>query len=293
MSFQQLHLLIPSKQTEQFEDALLGLNALSITLQDAQDEPIFEPELGTMPLWSQTKLTALFDVTVDLKKVVTELANQFSNETLIYELEQVADQVWERAWLKYFKPLQFGERLWICPSGYELPDPNAVNILLDPGLAFGTGTHPTTALCLEWLATHDINNNTVIDYGCGSGILAIAALKLGARETWAIDHDPQALQATEHNAERNQITQLQLHLGHAADVPDNLQVDVLIANILAQPLLELAPLFSRYVKTGGQIILSGILVEQAEAIKAAYAPFCSELTLEQSGDWVRIDAIKA
>jgi ribosomal protein L11 methyltransferase len=289
MSWQQLHLLIPSEQTELFENALLGLGALSITLQDAQDEPIFEPELGTMPLWSETKLTALFDLETSLKKVLAELAEQFPDSTLVYELEQVADQVWERAWLKYFKPLQFGERLWICPTGYDLPDPTAVNIMLDPGLAFGTGTHPTTALCLEWLATHDVHNKTVMDYGCGSGILAIAAIKLGASECWAIDHDPQALQATADNAQRNQINKRWLHLGHATDVPSGLQVDILLANILAEPLIDLAKVFAQYVKPNGYLILSGILVDQAESIKTAYAPFCSVLTVVQNGDWLRVD----
>ncbi|MSP53851.1 MAG: 50S ribosomal protein L11 methyltransferase [Gammaproteobacteria bacterium] len=289
MSWQQLHLLIPSEQTELFENALLGLGALSITLQDAQDEPIFEPELGTTPLWSQTKLTALFDLETDLKKVIAELAEQFPDSALVYELEHIADQVWERAWLKYFKPLQFGERLWICPSGYDLPDPKAVNIMLDPGLAFGTGTHPTTALCLEWLATHEVHNKTMMDYGCGSGILAIAAMKLGARECWAIDHDPQALQATSDNAQRNQISKRLLHLGHTTDVPPGLEVDILVANILAQPLIDLVEVFAHYVKPNGHIILSGILVEQAELIKTAYAPFCSMLTVVQNGDWLRID----
>jgi ribosomal protein L11 methyltransferase len=289
MSWQQLHLLIPSEQINPFENALLACGALSITLQDAQDEPIFEPELGTTPLWSQTKLTALFDLEHDLKKVVAELAEQFPDKTLTYELEQVADQVWERAWLQYFKPIQFGKRLWICPTGYDIPDPNAVNILLDPGLAFGTGTHPTTALCLEWLATHDIDKKTVIDYGCGSGILAIAALKLGAGECWAIDHDPQALQATADNAQRNQIAKRKLQLGHAKDLPDGTQVDILIANILAQPLIELAPLFAQYVKPHGHIILSGILAEQVETLKSAYAPYCATLNVMQNGDWIRMD----
>ena len=292
MSWQQLHLLIPSEQIERFEDALLSLGALCITLQDAQDEPIFEPELGTAPLWSQTKLTALFDLEHDLKKVLTALAEQFSEMTLTYEIEALADQVWERAWLQYFKPIQFGERLWICPTGYDIPDPEAVNIMLDPGLAFGTGTHSTTALCLEWLATHDLTNKTVIDYGCGSGILAIAAMKLGARQVWAIDHDPQALVATNNNAERNHLIMQNLKLGHADILPPDLHVDILVANILAQPLIAFASLFAVHVNLGGNIILSGILREQTQSVKQAYLPFFNITEITEHTDWVCLAGIR-
>ena len=286
MAWQQLRLTIPADLAEAVENDLLELGALSITLQDAQDEPILEAELGTMPLWSQTQLTALFEVDADTRKITALLQACYPDWSGKIEAELLADQNWESAWLEYFKPLHFGHDLWIVPSGYTLPDPIATNLLLDPGLAFGTGTHPTTAMCLRWLAAHDLRGYRVIDYGCGSGILAIAALKLGASEAYAIDYDPQALTATRDNAERNSIDLNHLHIGDATILPNDYRADVVLANILANPLIRLAPTLAEHATLPGQIVLSGILTEQQDDVLAAYAPYFTMRLAEQQEEWV-------
>ncbi|MBX9704977.1 MAG: 50S ribosomal protein L11 methyltransferase, partial [Gammaproteobacteria bacterium] len=203
MNWQQIHITTTKEVAALVEDVLLELGSLAVTYQDAANQALFEPAPDETPLWDHVELTALFGEDADLTAVIATLSHQFP--TLDCEVEYLADQEWERAWLKDFKPMQFGSNTWICPTGFDAPDPEAINILLDPGLAFGTGTHPTTALCLTWLDQNDIQGQTVIDYGCGSGILAIAALKHGASEVIAIDHDPQALIATRDNAERNNL----------------------------------------------------------------------------------------
>ena len=294
MSWQQLHLIIPAEQVNEFEDELLSLLALSITLQDAEDEPIFEPEVGTTPLWTKVKLTALYDMSVDIKKIAGKLQDLHPGQILNVKTEMLADENWERTWLKHFKPMQFGDDFWIVPTGYDIPDNNAINLRLDPGLAFGTGTHPTTAMCLQWLAANPPIGKTVIDYGCGSGILAIAALLLGAKEVWAIDYDPQALTATKDNAIRNNINLESLSLGLNADLPSEHQADIMIANILANPLITLAPTLAKHVKPSGHIVLSGILAdaEQTELVAAAYHPFFNlHAPLELDG-WVRLSGEK-
>lgn len=292
MTWQQLHIIIPAEQVNDFENELLSLSALSITLQDAEDEPIDEPEVGTTPLWSKTKLTALYGLSIDIKKVAGKLQNLHPGQILNVQTEMLPDENWERAWLKHFKPMCFGENLWVVPTGYEIPDSNAINLRLDPGLAFGTGTHPTTAMCLQWLAENPPIDKTVIDYGCGSGILAIAALLLGAKEVWAIDYAPQALTATKDNAIRNNIDLESLFLGQNADLPSDYQADVMIANILANPLITLAPTLAEHVKPTGEIVLSGILADQADTVAAAYHPlFTLEAPLE-SEEWVRLSGKK-
>ncbi|MEW6692942.1 MAG: 50S ribosomal protein L11 methyltransferase, partial [Pseudomonadota bacterium] len=204
----------------------------------------------------------------------------------------VEDQDWERAWMDQFQPLRFGEKLWIVPSWIEAPDAEAVNILLDPGLAFGTGTHPTTALCLEWLDGADMAGKTVLDYGCGSGILAIAALKLGATDAWGIDIDPQALTATRDNAARNGIEASRLHTGLPGALPKDALFDVLLANILMGPLIELAPTLTGHVRPGGRLVLSGLLGEQAEEVMAAYAAdFDFDPPALKEG-WARLTALR-
>ena len=292
MAWQQLHLIIPSDKAEKFEDALLQLGACSITFVDAHDEPIFEPDIGTTPLWSTSKLTALFELDKDLKRIGLILEKKFPKVISSSEIEYVKDQAWERVWLEYFKPLKFGDNLWICPTDGEIPDPTAVNIFLDPGLAFGTGTHPTTALCLEWLATHNLKNKTLIDYGCGSGILAIAALKLGIEKAWGIDHDPQALTASKNNAERNDINLDNFHVAISDEATSDLVVDIVVANILAKPLITLAPILAHHVKVGGSIVLSGILANQAEEVVEAYAPYFNLNPITQKEDWIRIDGVR-
>ncbi|MGH8338382.1 MAG: 50S ribosomal protein L11 methyltransferase, partial [Gammaproteobacteria bacterium] len=207
-----------------------------------------------------------------------------------HEFSLLEEREWSREWLKDFKPMRFGRRLWIVPSACAPPDATAVNIRLDPGLAFGTGAHATTALCLEWLDGTKLTGKTVIDYGCGSGILAIAAALLGALHVWAVDNDPQALTATQDNAARNRvISALKISL------PDQLPVakaDVLLSNILAAPLVELAPCFAAHLKSGGSLVLSGILDSQRDEIHNAYAPWFQFAGDMQSDGWVRMDGLR-
>ena len=203
-----------------------------------------------------------------------------------YKLEQLEDKDWEREWMDNFHPMQFGERLWICPSWREVPDENAVNVMLDPGLAFGTGTHPTTALCLTWLDGLDLTGKTVVDFGCGSGILSLAALKLGAKKVIGIDIDPQALQASLENAKRNQVEdRLELYL--PKDQPQ-LKAEVVVANILAGPLRELAPTITAFVGDNGLLALSGVLENQAEELQVLYGNWCDMEPVAVKEEWVRL-----
>ena len=268
MPWHQITLTTPRDQAETLEDTLLELGAVSVTLQDAADVPVLEPLPGETPLWPEVNVVGLFEDEADTDQVDQALSMRgIGGGAWVY----VEDQDWERAWMDQFQPLRFGERLWIVPSWIDAPDPQAVNILLDPGLAFGTGTHPTTALCLEWLDGADMAGRSVLDYGCGSGILAIAALKLGAVDAWGIDIDPQALTATRDNAARNGIEAERLHAGLPGALPPEAHFEVLLANILMGPLIELAPTLTAHVAPGGRLVLSGLLAEQAEGVMAAYA----------------------
>ena len=266
--------------------------ALSVTFVDAADQPLFEPAPGTTPLWSATRITALFDTGVDRAALKQRLAAQFgAGATGRLVEETLADQDWERVWLDEFRPMRFGSRLWVCPAGQAPPvDGETVIIDLDPGLAFGTGTHPTTALCLEWLDRHPPEHCSVLDYGCGSGILAIAALKLGADSVWAVDIDAQALWSSRENAARNGVA-AQLETALPEQLPDG-TVDLLLANILANPLIELAPQLAARVRRGGELVLSGILKDQANAVSTAYARwFAMSEPVEREG-WVRLHGVR-
>jgi ribosomal protein L11 methyltransferase len=265
--------------------------ALSVTLVDAGDQPLFEPDPGTTPLWSSTRLTALFDADVDLARVKEAFGRSFGEASQRLTEQGLADQDWERSWLDRFRPMRFGEHLWVCPAAQRPPRaPGQVLVDLDPGLAFGTGTHPTTALCLEWLDRHPPVDDQVLDFGCGSGILAIAALKLGAAAVWAVDIDPQALWATRENAERNGVAE-RLGTGAPDDVHGQ-RFQVLLANILANPLIELASRLAELLEPGGRLVLSGILSEQAEAVRQAYEPWFSFAPAAVQQDWVRLEGIK-
>ena len=291
MPWLQLRLAITPEQAERYEDALLGVGAVSVTFMDAEDQPIFEPDLGTTPLWTHTHLLALFEADVDEDNLLAHLVLLTGGELPDHQLERIEDQDWERSWMDNFHPMRFGRRLWIVPSWHSAPEPEAVNLLLDPGLAFGTGTHPTTALCLEWLDGQELDGLHLIDFGCGSGILAIAGLLLGAARATGTDIDPQALEASRDNAERNHIAadRLALHLPEA--MPPT-AAPVLVANILAGPLVELAPQLTSLVQPGGRIALSGILAEQAEDVRRAYAnSFDLDPTAEKDG-WVRISGVR-
>lgn len=287
MPWIQLRINTTNDLAESISEQLEESGAVSVTFQDTYDTPVFEPLPGETKLWGNTDVVGLYDAQTDIEelKAMLNLA-QYS-----YKIEQLEDKDWEREWMDNFHPMQFGKRLWICPSWREVPDVNAVNVMLDPGLAFGTGTHPTTALCLTWLDSLDLTDKIVIDYGCGSGILAIAALKLGANRVIGIDIDPQAIQASRDNAMRNNVSE-QLELYLAKDIPDNLQADVVVANILAGPLKELEPNISKLVKSSGYLGLSGILESQSQSVYDQYqAHFELDPIVEQE-EWCRITGKK-
>jgi len=270
MPFLQLTFDIGASDPLPLEDALAGLGASSVTLEDAADDPVLEPAPGETPLWPTIRLRALFDGEADANAIVDAIAADFPGMPRA-RATRIEDRAWEREWLRDFRPMRFGRRLWVCPGGQPAGDIGAVRVELDPGLAFGTGTHPTTAMCLEWLDGRDLRGRSVVDYGCGSGILAIAALKLGASSVHAVDIDPQALIATRENAARNEV-------GPGLIVTDDpmladASADVLVANILAGPLVELAPRLAAAVRAGGELALSGVLAAQADAVTAAYRPW--------------------
>ncbi len=291
MAWQQLLIDSDAASAPALSEALSELGALSVTFTDLADDPVFEPALGTEPLWRGTRVTALFTVESDLSAVLDTLDQTFGAALRPRtRIERLDDQAWERAWMRDFVPLRFGARLWICPSWTPPPDPGAINILMDPGLAFGTGTHPTTALCLEWLDAHAPHDAVVVDYGCGSGILAIAAALLGARHVYAVDNDPQALLATRENAQRNAVAdRVTTFLPRERPAP---LADVLLANILANPLCELAPAFSRTVRPGGALVLSGIMTNQVAEVEQAYAAAFAFSAPQSRSGWVRLDATR-
>ena len=289
MPWRQTTLTTPRHQAEALEDTLLELGAVSVTMQDAADAPVLEPLPGETPLWPEVNVVGLFEEDADTNLVDVQLAAQ---DYVPGAWTYIEDQDWERAWMDQFHPLQFGARLWIVPSWLNAPDPQAVNILLDPGMAFGTGTHATTALCMEWLDRADMRDQRVLDYGCGSGILAIAALKLGASLAWGIDIDPQALTATRDNAARNGIESERLPTGLPSALPADEVFDVLLANILMGPLIALAPTLTRHVKPGGRLVLSGLLAEQTEGVMEAYAAdFTFDPPALKDG-WARLNALR-
>lgn len=297
MPFIQLTLAIGAADPEPFEEALLAAGATSITLEDAGDDPVLEPAPGTTPLWPRVRLKALFEGTVDREEVLRTLRTELPDRLPDATFDVLEDRAWEREWLKDFRPMRFGERLWICPGGQRPPQDNstaaasaACIIELDPGLAFGTGTHPTTALCLEWLDSAVLQGKRVIDYGCGSGVLAIAALKLGAAEVIAIDLDPQALIATQDNAARNCVSD-KLRISLPQHAPAG-KADILLANILAEPLQILAQTFAELVTEGGTVVLSGILREQAEAVASGYAAWFDMGPATLREDWARLQGVR-
>jgi ribosomal protein L11 methyltransferase len=269
MAWIQIHLTTDSESAPLVELLLEGMEALSITMEDAADQPLLEPDPGDTPLWNRTRVTGLFPEDSDPEQLARDIRNRLPPTTrLELEVEHLADQVWERVWMDQFRPMRFGRHLWIAPTGQEPDTPDAVTVQLDPGLAFGTGTHPTTALCLGWLDQAQLQGKSVIDFGCGSGILSIAALLLGADRVTAIDHDPQALQATADNAEKNRVGD-RLTIQDSSQSPGSV-ADITLANILASTLIELEPLFSTHTRGGGEIILSGILEEQTSSVIDAF-----------------------
>jgi ribosomal protein L11 methyltransferase len=332
MPFLQLTFAIGAADPAPFEEALLASGAVSITLEDAADNPVLEPAPGTTPLWPSVRIKALFTAEADPHVVTLLLEQQLSAPLPPLDFAPLADRIWEREWLKDFRPMRFGRRLWICPGGQrpgaaevakastlissgkpadDLPSPltlsrntgerelaETVLIELDPGLAFGTGTHPTTALCLEWLDGADARNKTIIDYGCGSGVLAIASLKLGASSAVAVDIDPQAITATIDNARRNQVADcIRVSTVDAlATAPGGVMTaapaDILLANILAEPLEALAGSLAALVVPGGQLVLSGLLAEQAQRVAVCYEPWFDMSPPTISDGWARLHGVR-
>lgn len=270
MAWLQLRIITDRDTVSKVEQALERVNALSITLEDNADQPIFEPAIGETPLWQDTRVTGLFEAHVNTAKISTQIGSElgFTEDQLHWHV--LEDKDWEREWMKDYHPIQCGEKFWICPSWIQPVDPSAVNLILDPGLAFGTGTHPTTYLCLKWLAKQELKGKTAIDYGCGSGILGVAALLLGVEKVIGVDIDPQALLATRENTSRNNLATDKFPVYFPAKAPD-LQADLLLANILAGPLVELAESLITRMKPGALICLSGVLKAQEAAIMKAYS----------------------
>jgi ribosomal protein L11 methyltransferase len=292
MPWIQLRLSADEETAEKYSDWLSACGAQAVTFIDAKDTPIYEPLPGDEVIyWNNTVVMGLYDASHDMDKVLNYLKSIHPDKNkMAYKLEQLEDKDWEREWMDNFHPMKFGQRLWICPSWLDVPDPTAVNVMLDPGLAFGTGTHPTTALCLTWLDGLDLVGKTVVDFGCGSGILSLAALKLGAKKVIGIDIDPQALQASLENAKRNQCED-RLALFLPKDQP-KCKADVVVANILAGPLRELAPVIIEYVSSHGVLALSGVLEEQAEQLQAIYGEFCQMDPVTVQDEWVRLSGVR-
>ena len=296
MPWLQIKLDTDPAHAEVLEELLLAAGACAVTLEDGKDEPLFEPIRGTTPLWQHTRITGLFDADQD-SNAMTEAMKLgwqeiFPEQTFPpLRIEILEDKDWEREWMENFHPIQVGQRLWICPSWRDAPDSEAVNLTLDPGLAFGAGTHPTTFMCLQWLDKNDVSGKTVVDYGCGSGILGVAALLLGAKQAWGVDNDPQALIATRDNTQRNQLPDESFEVFMPGKL-EGTQADLMLANILAGPLIDLAETITALVKPEGQLVLSGILQHQASEVIKAYTPWFDFDEPATQEEWVCLTAVK-
>ena len=295
MDWRQFVMDLEKLNPDRVEEVFVRHGAQSITFADAGDNPVLEPAAGETPMWHDTRITGLFTLDADLKTLQDDLKASFDIDSLpAHEITELEDRAWEREWLKDFGPMRFGDRLWILPDNTCIDDARAVIVRLEPGLAFGTGTHATTALCLEWLDGLSLADTTMLDYGCGSGVLAIAALKLGCASALAMDIDPQAITATQANAQRNQVGESMVVIGDAEGIDG--QFDVVVANILAGPLIELAEPIAAHVKSGCLLALSGILSEQVEKVLTAYQPwiaFDDAVSKEQGGQvWTRLSGRK-
>lgn len=294
MPWLQLRFTVDPERAEWLSAILEREGARAVTLEAASDQAIFDGVEGEAGFWEHTHVTALLDLgTEEIEPFLDSVALAFAPERLpTCALSPLEDRDWTRTWMDRLVPMRFGEKLWVHPSWIAPPDPEGINIMLDPGMAFGTGTHPTTALCLEWLANcRVLAGARVVDYGCGSGILALAAAKLGARQVWAVDLDARALAVTCDNAAKNEVLDLIIPLlPEHADPPQ--PVDIVIANILAGPLLELAARFAKLTVIGGRVVLSGILAEQAEECLAAYAPWFTMDQLERREEWCLLAGVR-
>ncbi|MDP6675533.1 MAG: 50S ribosomal protein L11 methyltransferase [Gammaproteobacteria bacterium] len=285
MNWLRAHIVLERIDPSPVEQALVNLGAISINFCDAADDPILEPAPGTTPLWPTLCISALFDAAIDDTAIQLAVASAIKAAPMpTISFEEVADQDWIENWKQTLQPMHFGPNLWICPTGSTCPEPGGTVIELDPGLAFGTGSHPTTALCLDWLANSDNYAGTVLDYGCGSGILSIAALVLGAKQVLGVDLDEQALRATRDNASRNHVAE-RLDVVRPEAASKALKFDRIVANILSGTLIELATELKSFCHTGTRIALSGILTDQTETVTKAYEPWVEfELPINR-GDW--------
>ncbi|MDK4581233.1 50S ribosomal protein L11 methyltransferase [Kingella kingae] len=294
MSCQQAYIPLPESLAEAFSDALMNHGALSSAIEDAfagtdAEQPIFgEPDMPSHQIWQQSRIIALFDADADVQAAIAAAAQEAEMPLPAYEVESLEEQDWVRLTQSQFDPIRISERLWITPTWHETPDANAINLRLDPGLAFGTGSHPTTHLCLQWLDQNLKGGETVLDYGCGSGILAIAALKLGAGSATGVDIDPQAIKSSNDNAAQNQVQA-------AFYLPDQVpagQFDVVVANILANPLRMLGEMLASRTKTGGRIVLSGLLDEQIDEMSAIYAQWFDMHPAQTEQGWACLSGTK-
>lgn len=286
MAWIQIYTEVPKRYAEALSDALEAMGSLAVTLTDAADCPIFEPPIGSTPIWPDTRVTGLFEASRDTNALLSLLASRWPQVAQFpVRVEVLEDKDWVREWMDQFKPVRFGERLWVVPSWLAPPEPDSIHLLLDPGLAFGTGDHPTTALCLTWLSNHDLSNKTVIDFGCGSGILACAAAKLGAKRVVGTDIDPQAIHASAQNAQQNKV-QLELYL---PDQMPAVKAEIIVANILFNPLKSLAPQLLTLLAPNGLLVMSGILIEQVEPLIEHYQALGTKLVSStEQGDWAQV-----
>lgn len=304
MSWISLTIQIDAAHAETLGDVLLELGALSADIHDAaagteREQPLFD-EPGELPekIWAAAEITVLFDADTDVTTIIQIAAQATGLGSLpLYHVETVSEQDWVRLSQAQFTPIQISSRLWIVPSWHEIPDPAAISLILDPGLAFGTGSHPTTQLCLAWLDENLRGGEDVLDYGCGSGILAIAALKLGAGHAVGIDVDPQAIVASRDNALRNQLDQMKVefytpNFAPQVDSVNAVRADVVVANILANPLIMLAPLLMSVTRRGGHIALSGILRDQAEEVEEVYRQWFEMRIAEEREGWVLLTGVR-
>ena len=283
----EIQLITTGAHANAISDYLLELGALAITLSDAEDNPIFEPELDTLPLWPEIKLAAIFSAEFSLEEILLNLYTHAEAPYIQHITKKIIEDLdWVKQTQALTQPQCFGENLWIYPSWHKIPAGDGVKILLDPGLAFGTGSHATTALMLTWLAKNPPVNLSVIDYGCGSGILGIAAAKLGAKKVWSTDIDPQALAATRENAASNNLAETELSTYLPENLPQNIKADLILANILALPLVQLVDTFIHYLQPQGVLVLSGVLEQQIEMIKTAYINKFSLVAVNMQNDWV-------
>jgi len=291
MDWQQISFEVQKSEVDLISEVLVGLGSLSITFKDAQDNDIYEPPVGTMPLWEKVTVAALFSS--EMSKESVEKTTLEICDINISEASSLKDKVWEKECQKDFPAMQFGKKLWVCPSWDIKPElsTGAIVIEMDPGLAFGTGTHQTTSLCLEYLDENPPVNLDVIDFGCGTGILAIAAAKLKAKSVLAIDNDPQAVIASHENVNKNHCDKV-INTIHSMDQDNSSRCDLLIANILANPIIELEPIFSEFLKSNGTILLSGIIKDQVKEVVSCYSQNFTNIKLANKDEWYRISATR-